>query len=157
MLSSKKRIKAFSTPNSEGGKKKKEKTPEQLELQRLRDKRKKIAEGCRSQHQSLDAQIQAFYVRNPQYKPQARQKPNRSDAEINCSDPRFANCKVTVYDYPNQDRRTITWEKVPRPQKIKVPKEPRTPKHQYPKKFNASKHQANSDALHDGYGCQCGW
>jgi hypothetical protein len=124
MLSGK-RIKAISTTKSSsgGGKKKKEKSPEEIRalemLKDLRRKRKKIAEGCRVQQVVLDAEFKDFYALYPEYKPKEKEKPHRSDEEIACSDPRFSDCKITVYDYSNKDRRTVTWEKVPRQKKSK--------------------------------------
>jgi hypothetical protein len=99
-------------------------------LEHLRDRRKKIAEWCRKEHQSLKVEIDAFYTRNPQLEPIPKPKPSRSDVDFQCVDTRFENCSKTVYDYPNNDRKTIKWERAPRAAK-------------------------KSKGMNDGYGCGC--
>jgi len=134
MLSSK-RIKAISIPkNSEGGKKKREKSPEEIAalqiLKELRHKRKMVAQGCRDRQLVLEAEFRDFYNLYPKYKPKKREKPSKSEEVFSCTDSRFANCKAIIFNYPNKDRKTITWEKVPRYKKSK--------------------------GVSDG-GCRCGW
>ena len=98
---------------------KKEKTAEQLrtekELKKLKKRRNQIIEGCRYNHQRLDEYFNSFYNQYPSYRPKERPKAVvTSPTPVECSDKKFSTCEITKYDYPNGNRKTVNWEKMPK-------------------------------------------
>ena len=112
------------------GKKQKIKTAIDLELQALKDRRKKISMACRQRYQTLESDFNAFYERNPTLKPKTAPKPTQSPrAAVPCTADRFASCEAVVYDYASGNRKIVQWDKMPKPVKPpKPPKPPKTPK-----------------------------
>ena len=96
------------------GKKTKIKTVADLELDALRDRRKKISDDCSLRRNTLERDFESFYQRNPGYAPKPKSKPTQSPrAAVPCSDARFASCEAVVYDYTSGNRKIVQWDKMP--------------------------------------------
>ena len=96
-------------------KEKKPAKPGEYDYKKLKMHRKSIADLCRDEHQKLDAAFEDFYNRNPAYRPTPKAQPMLTPPiPVGCSEDRFFSCEKIIYDYPNGNRKIVTWEKVPK-------------------------------------------
>jgi hypothetical protein len=96
-------------------------SPQEWMLMELKQKRAKLnaemkelkdAAGIKLKREILKSEFEAFYKKYPKMKPEASIEISPTK-KVDCSNPRYDACNMTVYTYKNGNRKNVIWEKMP--------------------------------------------